>query len=341
MTKLTLFTDLIGIIKDKASQSKAVLLSKPTTLSLLRATTHNSFTPPTHKHISTLLSSSDGSRATASSFLELLMDRLQNTNNAAVALKSLIVVHHIISHGSFILQDQLSVYPSTGGRNYLNLSNFRHNTNPTSWELSSWVRWFAQHIENILCTSRILGFFFLAKSLIDGEERVSGLTNGDLLKEFDSLVTLVEGICKRPNHVSNEGNKNRDKNRDKDKNKLVDEIVNLVSEDWVVIESVVIVEVSEFKERLGCFEFGEAVELVCCLKRLEECRERVVMILESQQRLWDLVSDVKDKVGMEVYKEKGKVQKEGRKLRFSESDRFSARVINSRDSLWFPSGRLL
>ncbi|CAJ2677124.1 unnamed protein product [Trifolium pratense] len=341
MTKLTLFTDLIGIIKDKASQSKAVLLSKPTTLSLLRATTHNSFTPPTHKHISTLLSSSDGSRATASSFLELLMDRLQNTNNAAVALKSLIVVHHIISHGSFILQDQLSVYPSTGGRNYLNLSNFRHNTNPTSWELSSWVRWFAQHIENILCTSRILGFFFLAKSLTDGEERVSGLTNGDLLKEFDSLVTLVEGICKRPNHVSNEGNKNRDKNRDKDKNKLVDEIVNLVSEDWVVIESVVIVEVDEFKERLGCFEFGEAVELVCCLKRLEECRERVVMILESQQRLWDLVSDVKDKVGMEVYKEKGKVQKEGRKLRFSESDRFSSRVINSRDSLWFPSGRLL
>jgi hypothetical protein len=337
MTKLTLFTDLIGIIKDKASQSKAALLSKPTTLSLLRATTHNSFTPPTHKHISTLLSSSDGSRATASSFLELLMDRLQNTNNAAVALKSLIVVHHIISHGSFILQDQLSVYPSTGGRNYLNLSNFRHNTNPTSWELSCWVRWFAQHIENILCSSRILGFFFLGRSLTDGEERVSGLTNGDLLKEFDSLVTLVEGICKRPNHASNEGNKNRDKN----KNKLVDEIVNLVREDWVVIESVVIVEVSEIKERLGCLEFGEAVELVCCLKRLEECKERVVMILESEQRLWELVSDVKDKVGMEVYKEKGKVQKEGRRLRFSESDRFSGRVINSRDSLWFPSGRLL
>nr|ACJ85393.1 unknown [Medicago truncatula]AFK47421.1 unknown [Medicago truncatula] len=326
MTKLTV-TNLINIIKDKASQSKAALLSKPTTLSLLRATTHDSFTPPTHKHISTLLSSTDGSRATASSFLELLMDRLQNTNNAAVALKSLIIVHHIISHGSFILQDQLSVYPSTGGRNYLNLSNFRHNTNPTSWELSCWVRWFAQHIENLLCTSRILGFFFLGKSLCDGEERVSCLTNCGLLKEFDSLVTLVEGICKRPDQVN--------------MNKLVGEIVNLVCEDWVVIETVVIVEVNEFKERLGCLEFGEAVELICCLKRLEECKERVVMILESQQGLWDSVREVKDKVGMEVYKEKGKVHKEGRKSRFSESDRFSARVISSRDSLWFPSGRLL
>ncbi|XP_058731546.1 putative clathrin assembly protein At4g40080 [Vicia villosa] len=335
MTKLTV-TTLIGIIKDKASQSKAVLLSKPTTLSLLRVTTHNSFYPPTHKHISTLLSSTDGSRATASAFLELLIDRLHNTNDAAVALKSLIVVHHIISQGSFILQDQLSVYPYTGGRNYLNLSNFRRNTNPTSWELSSWVRWFAQHIENLLCTSRILGFFFLRNCSSDGEERVSGITNTDLLKEFDSLVTLVEGICKRPDRAF-DSNENKRRNT----NKLVDEIVNLVGEDWVVIETMVVVEVREFKERLGCLEFGEAVELVCCLKRLEECRERVVVILEFKQGFWDLVRDLKEKVGVEVYKEKGKVQKEGRRLRFSESDRFSDRVVSSRDFIRFPSGRFL
>ncbi|CAK8578761.1 unnamed protein product [Lathyrus sativus] len=329
MTKLTV-TTLMGIIKDKASQSKAALLSKPTTLSLLRVTTHNSFYPPTHKHISTLLSSTDGSRATASAFLELLMDRLHNTNDAAVALKSLIVVHHIISQGSFILQDQLSVYPYTGGRNYLNLSNFRRNTNPTSWELSSWVRWFAQHIENLLCSSRILGFFFLRNSSSDGEERVSAITNGDLLKEFDSLVTLVEGICKRPDRGSdsNKGNEN----------KLVDEIANLVDGDWVVIETVVIIEVREFKERLGCLEFGEAVELVCCLKRLEECRDRVVMILKLQQGFWHLVRDLKEKVGVEVYKEKGKVQKEGRRVRFSESDRFSDRVVSSYDSIRFSDG---
>lgn len=265
------------------------------------------------------------------------MDRLQNTSDAAVALKSLIVVHHIISQGSFILQDQLSVYPYTGGRNYLNLSNFRRNTNPTSWELSSWVRWFAQHIENLLCSSRILGIFFLRNSLSEGEERVSGITNGDLLKEFDSLVTVVEGICKRPDRASdsNEGNKN------KNKNKLVDEIVNLVGGDWVVIETVVIVEVREFKERLGCLEFGEAVELVCCLKRLEECRERLVMILELQQGFWEMVRDLKEKVGVEVYKEKSKVQREGRRVRFSESERFSDRVVSSCDFIRFPSGRFL
>ncbi|XP_027367198.1 putative clathrin assembly protein At4g40080 [Abrus precatorius] len=328
MTKLT---HLIGILKDKASQSKAALLSKRTTLSLLRATSHDSFTPPTFRHLSTLLSSGNGSRATASTAVEVLMDRLQGTNNAAVALKCLIAVHHIIHHGSFILQDQLSVYPNTGGRNYLNLSNFRHNTDPTMWELSSWVRWFAQHIEQLLCTSRILGFFLgNSNSRNNREERVSGLTNADLLTEFDSLVSLVEGICKRPNPACNNGNR------------LVDEIVSLARGDWDVIGIEVCVRVSEFRERLGGFKFGEAVELVCCLKRLEQCEEIVVMMEGSREsRLWDSAKELKEKVGMGVYREEGKLVNESRKLRVSESDRFAARVLSYNDFLRFPSGRLL
>ncbi|CAL0325106.1 unnamed protein product [Lupinus luteus] len=324
MTKLT---ELLGIIKDKASQSKAALLSKRATLSLLRATSHDSFTPPTHKHISTLLSSGEGSRATASAVVEVLMNRLQGTNNSAVALKCLIAVHHIINRGSFILQDQLSVYPYAGGRNYLNLSNFRHNSDSVSWELSSWVRWFAQHVEQLLCTCRILGFF-IGNSPRDREEGVSGLTNADLLTQFDSLVTLVEWICKRPDPSSIRGNK------------LVDEIVNLVHEDWIVIQKEVSVQVSEFKERLSCLRFGEAVELVCCLKRLEECKEKMMLEMAQGHRFWDLVREVKDKTGTEVYKEKGKVQKEIRKERVSESDRFCSRVLISADSFQFPSGRL-
>ncbi|KAL5125099.1 putative clathrin assembly protein [Glycine soja] len=139
------------------------------------------------------------------------MDRLQETNNAAVVLKCLIAVHH----GSFILQDQLSVYPSAGGRNYLNLSNFRHNTDPTSWELSSWVRSFAQHIEQLLCTSRILGFFL--RTSTDSEDRVSEFDSDNTL---DSLVALIQRICKRlePN------------------NRLVEVIVNLAREDWDVVQ---------------------------------------------------------------------------------------------------------
>ncbi|KAK7399594.1 hypothetical protein VNO78_10779 [Psophocarpus tetragonolobus] len=324
--KMTKLTQLIGIIKDKASQSKAVILSKRTTLSLLRATSHDWSTPPTAKHLATLLSSGDGSRATASAAVEVLMDRLQGTNNAAVALKCLMAVHHIIRHGSFILQDQLSVYPSTGGRNYLKLSNFRHSSDPMSWELSWWVRWFAQHVEQLLCASRILGFFLGTST--DREDRVSGLSNTHLLTELDSLLSLVEGICKRPDPNPNG-------------NRLVDEIVNLARGDWGLVQIEVRVRISEFKERLGGLKFGEAVELVCCLKRLEQCQARIVDIMDGamELRLWDLVRELKE---IELYTEEAKLRRETTTLRLIHSSRFSPQLLSSPPhSLRFPSSRFM
>ena len=180
-----------------------------------------------------------------------------------------------------------------------------------------------------MCTARILGFF-IGNSPHDREERVSGLTNGDLLTEFDSLVTVVEAVCKKPDRASTKGNR------------LVDEIVSLVRKDWVEVVAEVRVGVVEFRERLGGLKFGEAVELVCCLKRLEECKERVVEVGdEGDERLWEMVREVKDRVGMEAYKEEVKVHKEVTKFRVSESDRFSGRVLSSDDRFRFPSGRLL
>ncbi|KAL4386977.1 hypothetical protein GQ457_09G011080 [Hibiscus cannabinus] len=181
MGRVKILRDFIGIIKDKASQSKAALISNPKTLSLhvalLRATTHDPFTPPDPRYLATLLSFGHSSRATASTAVEALMDRLQTTRDAAVSIKCLVTVHHIIKRGSFILQDQLTVYPSTGGRNYLKLSDFRDDTTPLTWELSSWVRWYALYLENLLSTWRILGsFLYSTSSSVDKrkeEEKVS------------------------------------------------------------------------------------------------------------------------------------------------------------------------
>lgn len=140
--------DLVGKIKDKASQSKVALnpLSKPHATCLLRATTHDSSTPPDHKYLSSLLSFGHRSRVTASAVIESLMDRLQTTGDASVAIKCLITVHHIIRHGTFILHDQLSIFPAAGGRNYLKLSNFRDSRSPFSWEISSWVSKSTNHL---------------------------------------------------------------------------------------------------------------------------------------------------------------------------------------------------
>ncbi|XLR03501.1 hypothetical protein S83_069699, partial [Arachis hypogaea] len=347
MTKLR---EIIGIIKDKASQSKAAILSNRANLSLLRATSHDPSTPPAHHKLSTLLSSADGPRSSASAAISILLRRLHSTHSSAVALKCLLAAHHVIRHGTFILQDQLSTaYPcSRGGRNYLNLSHFRDRSSTTSWELSSWVRWYAHHIENILCASRTLGFFFLSASppspsspaRENKEERVSCLTNGDLLRELDSLVALIEGITKKPHH-------NNKIEEDYSKNKLVDEVVGLVEEDAVMAVSEVSARVNEFKERMGLLSFGEGVELVCILKRLEECREQLVaccsclMQKGEKKRFWECVRELKEVAGKNVLCTEEEGKRVGRPERKTESDRFldGRVVLNSVDLVRFPSSR--
>ncbi|MED6127577.1 hypothetical protein PIB30_089346 [Stylosanthes scabra] len=347
MTKLN---EIIGIIKDKASQSKAAILSNRATLSLLRATSHDPSTPPNHHNLSTLLSSADGPRSSASAAISILLHRLHSTHSSAVALKCLLAAHHVIRYGTFILQDQLSTaYPcSRGGRNYLNLSYFRDKSTPTSWELSSWVRWYAHHIENILFASRTLGSFFLAPTASPvrekKEERVSSLTNGDLLRELDSLVTLLEGIATKPNQ-------NNNINGDYfNKNKLVDEVVGLVEEDAVMAVSEVSVRVKEFKERMGLLSFGEGVELVCMLKRLEECRDEIVacslsvVVTEKGggKRFWESVRELKEVAGKNVLCTEEEGKRVGRSQRRTESERFldgKVVLINSVDLVRFPSSR--
>ncbi|KAE8680676.1 putative clathrin assembly protein [Hibiscus syriacus] len=345
MGRVKILRDFIGIIKDKASQSKAALISNPKTLSLhlalLRSTTHDPFNPPDPRHLAALLSFGHSSRATASIAVEALMDRLQTTRDASVAIKCLIAVHHIIKRGSFILQDQLSVYPYTGGRNYLKLSNFRDDTTPLKWELSSWVRWYALYLENMLSTSRILGFFLCSTSSGEDkdkdkeEDKASSLINSELLKEINSLGNLIEQIARAPGSLNSNCNI------------LVDEVLGSVGEDYLSSINEVSIRVSEFRERLGCLSFVDSVELACALKRLEDCKDGLSTIFQRKkvmiETVWGSISELKDQIGnSEVYKEyTGRSLITGRRNKVSESARFGERVMMTQggDSVKFSSGR--
>ncbi|KAK6923347.1 AP180 N-terminal homology (ANTH) domain [Dillenia turbinata] len=334
--------DLIGAIKDKASQTKAIVLSNSPSLSfhlsLLRATTHHPTTPPPTKHINTILSFGHSSRATASATVDALMRRLHSTRSPAVALKCLLTVHLIIRRGTFILQDQLSIFPSFGGHNYLNLSDFRDNRSPTSWELSSWVRWYARYLEHLLSTSRVLGFFLCSTSSTlnkdHEEDAVSSLMNNDLVKEVDSLVSLIEETQRIPEslHVDN--------------NDLIFEIMGLVGDDYKSALNEVSLRVNEFRERLSHLSFGDSVEFVCCMKRLEDCEERLTVLFPMMKRaltesFWGLVGEMKKIVGS-CCAEKGERKKlvGWRGDRGSESARFDHQVLRSDKSFRFGSGRM-
>ncbi|XP_062100118.1 putative clathrin assembly protein At4g40080 [Humulus lupulus] len=329
----TKLRDLVGAIKDKASQSKAAIFSRPNTLSLLRATTHNLHTPPNPKHLAAVLAFGHSSRATVSAAVEILMDRLQNTGDASVALKCLVAVHHIVKFGTFILQDQLSVFPFHGGRNYLNLSRFRDNSSHVTWQLSTWVRWYAEYVENLLSTSRVLGFFLGSSSSATEEERVSASWNGDLIKETESLASLFERICAQPElDLSLNGNR------------LVDDIRGLVGQDYLSVVNEVSIRVTEFGDRLSCLSFVDSVELICALRRLENCRERLqlssnLVKKDLSESLWDLISEIKEKFGREKENREDNLVVALRKDKGTESARFGDRVFKFNDSVRFSSGR--
>ncbi|PON47347.1 ENTH domain containing protein [Trema orientale] len=330
----TKLRDLVGAIKDRASQGKAAILSRPNELSLLRATTHDLHAPPNPKHLEAVLALGHSSRATASAAVEALMDRLQGTGDASVALKCLLAVHHIVKFGSFILQDQLSVFPSHGGRNYLNLSRFRDSSSHVTWELSTWVRWYAEYVETLLSTSRILGFFLGSSSSASEEERVSASWNGGLIRETESLASFLEQICTQP-----------ESDLDLKGNRLVGEIRGLVSQDYLSVVNEVSVRVTEFGERLSCLSFIDSIELICALRRLENCKERLLlspnlMKKDLSESFWDLISEIKERVGEEKEDPEGKLVVALRKDKGTESARFGDRVLRSGDSVRFSSGRL-
>jgi len=175
-------------------------------------------------------------------------------------------------------------------------------------------------VEQLLWASRIVGFLPTEK------EKASGLTNEELLRETEALLTVLEGIGNIPNAASMEGNR------------LVSEVATLVEEDGVAVLSEIFLRVNEFRERLVCLGFGEVVELVYVLNRLGKCKE--ILVITEKQKLWDLVRELKVKIEkMEVYREEGK--RTVTTQRATKSDRFALTLVNSVDLGRFPSARFL
>uniref|UniRef100_A0A2N9GR43 ENTH domain-containing protein n=1 Tax=Fagus sylvatica TaxID=28930 RepID=A0A2N9GR43_FAGSY len=339
MDTLKKLRNLIDILKDKAPLIKATLSTKrhasSITVAVLHATTHNSPYPPSEKRVAAVLAFGHGSRLTACACIEVLMDRLHDTHSASVALKCLFTIHNVITRGSFILKDQLSFYPSSGGRNFLNLSTFRDNSNVEMWELSYWVRWYAGLLELSLMISRVLGYYFYSSSCKDNKDKadkVLSLFNSDLSREIDVLVDFTERICEAPDlHFQ--------------RNNLVYEVVRMVSEDYSLVQSEILVRVVELGNRMENMSYGELTQFLNPLKRLEDCKEKLLLLFvnrEMNDGLWDLISQMKKKVLMV----KGKreevklvmVRMGHRDESISESARFRKQFAESGQLFRFTSG---
>ncbi|KAH7511580.1 hypothetical protein ACOSP7_010214 [Xanthoceras sorbifolium] len=315
---------VLGIFKDKASLIKTTLSTKRRTSSIhraiVRATTHGVSSPSPDKRIVSVLSLGHGTRHKAGACIGALMERLHGTHNAFVALKCLFIVHNIISRGSFILKDQLSIYPSSGGRNFLNLSMFRDNSDPETWELSSWVRWYADVLEQNLTVSRVLGYYLSSskgkKKDNDKEDKVLALLNSDLLREMDVLVGFVEEICNAPSSLHLQ-TKN-----------LVYEIVRLVSEDYRFIQREIFIRIVELGDRMTSLSVGGLTQFLTAMKRFEDCKERLSLLFVNRKKndaLWDLVNETKTNIQAAVNKKLQEktvvnIRKRDELIRFASAD---------------------
>ncbi|GAA0176089.1 vesicle coat protein [Lithospermum erythrorhizon] len=282
---------LMGIFKDKVSLLKATLSTKQTVslirVAVIRATTHKPNTPPPDHRVSAILSLGNHSFLIQSLCIDTVINRLHKTHSPYVALKCLIIMHNIISSGFSIFKKQLTLQTLVERQNALNLSLFRNDGCQESFQLASWVRWYAGVIECNLITSRNLGVSISSSRnkkvefLNDNYVKEYLKVDSVLVKEINLLVLLVEEICKVPESVNYE------------KNVLVHDVMMLVGNDYRSTQHQIMSRLGELEGRVGRLRVSDSTELVNCLRRLEGCRGRLTEIFGNRMKnveFWELVS---------------------------------------------------
>jgi len=280
-------TNLLHTFNDKASVIAASLSLKrhvsTVRVHVLRATSHRLAAPPSESQIAAVLSAGRGSYLLPRTCIDAIMDRLHRTQSATVALKCLFTLHNIVSQGPLTLKDNLSHYPSRGGHNALNLATFRDDTDVESLELSSWVRWYANVQEHVLTVSRVLGYYLKNGGV---QREFSGVSNVKLLCELRGLIDFVEQVSHAPESLHLQ------------RIDLVYRVVRLVCDDYGRVQREIALRVEECERRVGDLGVDELREWVRCLKRLEECRERLVVVFVNRKKndsFWELIGRVKNK----------------------------------------------
>lgn len=295
--KITL-RSLSGILKDRASLAKASICSRTRSnvhRTIIKATTHAAASAPKEYWVAAVLSLGLGSCFAANKCIRVLMGRLHKTRNAFVALKCLFAIHNIISQGSVTLKDELSVFPSCGGHNFLNLSRFHDSFDQETSEYSCWVRWYAGLLEQTLITARVIGYFLSPSSSSseriprkEREARVGASSSSDLSREVNHLVDLVGVICSCPDSVHLQ------------RHDLVYEIVSLVLEDYWVIRYEIRSRLSELDKRpLESLGTDESAQVLSALKKLEGCKEKLFLLFVNKANndgLWEVIAGMKPKL---------------------------------------------
>ncbi|XP_039122123.1 LOW QUALITY PROTEIN: putative clathrin assembly protein At1g03050 [Dioscorea cayenensis subsp. rotundata] len=143
----------IGAVKDQTSISIAKV-SNSTTISdldvaIVKATRHDEY-PAEERHIREILSLTCYSRAYVHSCVSTLSRRLSKTRSWTVALKSLILIHRLLSDGDPAYEQEI-FFATRRGTRMLNMSDFRDTSrSAAAWDFSAFVRTYARYLDERL-----------------------------------------------------------------------------------------------------------------------------------------------------------------------------------------------
>ncbi|KAJ4779269.1 ENTH/ANTH/VHS superfamily protein [Rhynchospora pubera] len=142
----------LGAIKDQTSISIAKVSSNSSApeidVLVVKATSHDA-EPAEDRHIREILSLTSGSPVHIASCVAAISRRISRTRDWVVALKSLSLVHRLISDGSPTFRQEI-LYATRRGARLLNLSDFRDEAHSASWDHSTFVRTYALFLDQRL-----------------------------------------------------------------------------------------------------------------------------------------------------------------------------------------------
>lgn len=141
----------IGAVKDQTSIGIAKVasnLAPDLEVAIVKATSHDD-DPADEKHIREILSLISMSRGYVHACVMAVSKRLGKTRDWIVALKSLVLVHRLLSEGDPLFQQEI-MYATRRGTRILNMVDFRDEAHSNSWDHSAFVRTYAMYLDQKL-----------------------------------------------------------------------------------------------------------------------------------------------------------------------------------------------
>lgn len=152
----------IGAVKDQTSIGIAKVAGTAAPeleVLVVKATSHDE-DPADDRYIREIVNFCANSSGYVSACVLTISKRLSKTRDWIVALKALMVVHRVLIDGNPSFGEEI-VYATRKGVRVLNLSGFRDEAHSNSWDHSSFVRFYALYldemVENLVFEKRVRG----------------------------------------------------------------------------------------------------------------------------------------------------------------------------------------